>query len=345
MAAKKTTSRTSKTPRTKAEVSSAYEDIAAEVRSTEKYDVKTAAALRAHEDSVRNRVAGLTVEAAVESVTKANLGISRTLSEVQQKLAETVQELQTVSEAVDLKKEELEQLHKIDIAQTALDTLVSEYEAKASAFEAEVKAKRDAWVQEQLAHSKAVAERDSDLAKARQREQAEYDYNLKISRQKEKDTWEAQVAQHRKAEAELQEKFDKALQVRNDTMNAREAEFESFKAQVADFPNRIKAETDKAVAVATNSLKAHYTNEAALLKANSESDKKILTFQIESLNKDVIAKNNEIAQLRQSLEAANQRVTEIAGKAFEATSGQLALDRVTQLTARGENGNGSRPKA
>jgi hypothetical protein len=121
------------------------EDVEASQQST---DAKTAEAARLHEIQVRQRVDGVSVEAVVQRISGLGLEVSRALAEVSEKLTAEVQQLAVVREAVVLERRELEQLHSIDVAATALDQLVQDYAREKQKLEAEIADGRRAWEEE-----------------------------------------------------------------------------------------------------------------------------------------------------------------------------------------------------
>lgn len=340
MAAKKTTS-TTRNVRTKTEVLQEFQSLPLETKNV---DSKTAAIAQKREADLLQSVGNLTVDKAVSAVTKVNLEVSRALSEVQQNLAERVQELQDVSEAVELKKKELEELHQIDVAQTALNILVEDYQARKKSFAMDQEAVRLAWEEERAAHEKAAREFEAETRKAREREQADYAYKTKLERQRAEDEFAATMMRTRREEADRATALAKDWKVREEALAAREAEFKALQAKVDGMQSVIDEAVKKAEAIVKNAVTREYENKIALAQKDSESDKKVFEFKIAQLNADLEHKNAEIENLRRQVEAANQRVTDIATKAFESTSGQIALEKMTGVIGSATSRNGSNPK-
>jgi len=121
------------------------EEVAAGLEAT---DAKSAEAARFRETQVRQAVDGLGVETVVQKISGLGLEVSRALADVSEKLTEEVQLLAVVREAVALERKELEQLHKIDVAATALDHLVQDYAREKQKLEAEIAVGRQAWEEE-----------------------------------------------------------------------------------------------------------------------------------------------------------------------------------------------------
>jgi len=111
--------------RSKAETQQAFEDIQEEVETAPAPEAKVVEATQLREAEVRRLVDGVTVETVVQKVSGLGLEMSRALAGISEKLSQEVELLATVREAVALERKELERLHKIDVAATALDQLLT----------------------------------------------------------------------------------------------------------------------------------------------------------------------------------------------------------------------------
>ena len=97
----------------------------------------------------------MSVEGVAQSISALSIQISKALADVSDNLIAEVQRLATIREAVSLEREELERLHKIDTAATALDQLAQDYDSKSVALDAEMSARRTAWDAELKARERA----------------------------------------------------------------------------------------------------------------------------------------------------------------------------------------------
>ncbi len=132
--------------RARAEVEKEFTSIQEQVESArEAPDAKAEEAARLREAEVRGAVEGVTVEGIVQRISGLGLEVARALSDVSGKLTDETQLLASVREAVALERTELERLHKIDIAATALDQMVQEYAREKQRLEAEIAAQRGTW--------------------------------------------------------------------------------------------------------------------------------------------------------------------------------------------------------
>jgi colicin import membrane protein len=180
--------------RNKAEVQQEFLKIREEAAATrEGRNAKVEEAVKLREAEVRQAVDGLSVEGVAQGISALSVQISKALAEVSDNLISEVRRLATVREAVALESEELQRLHKIDIAATALDQLVQEYDSRKQESGAEISAERAAWDAEVKARERAEKEYDENLRKQRQREADEYEYKKTLDRKKTQDKYDEEM--------------------------------------------------------------------------------------------------------------------------------------------------------
>ena len=196
---------------------------AAATREGRNAKVEEAAKLR--EAEVRQAVDGLSVEGVAQSISALSVQISKALAEVSDNLISEVRRLATIREAVALESEELQRLHKIDIAATALDQLVQEYDSRKQESGAEISAGRAAWDAEVKARERAEKEYDENLRKQRQREADEYRYKKTLDRKKTQDKYDEEMRALEKKNREKQEALEKDWQERSRAIKEREEEY------------------------------------------------------------------------------------------------------------------------
>ena len=172
--------------RSKADVQQEFLKIRDDVAATrEARNAKVEEAAKLQEAEVRQAVEGVSVEGVAQSISALRIQISKALAEVSDELIAEVQRLATIRAAVALERAELERLHKIDIAATALDQLVQDYDSRSQTLEMEMSARCAAWDAEVKARERAEKEYDENLKKQRQRETEEYEYKKTIDRKKQ----------------------------------------------------------------------------------------------------------------------------------------------------------------
>src|SRR5438128_908299 len=122
--------------RSKADVQQEFLKIREEVAATrEGRNAKVEEAAKLRETEVRRAVDDLSVEGVAQRISALSVQISKSLAEPSDDLIAEVQRLMMIREAVALESEGLQRLHKIDIAATALDQLVQDYDFKKQALD------------------------------------------------------------------------------------------------------------------------------------------------------------------------------------------------------------------
>ena len=330
--AARTPAKKTRTTRTKADVEREFEAISGQLELQEPLDPKALQVAHARSQETGRAVAGVSVEDVVQNTASLGLQISRALSDVTEKLVEKVNELQTVTEAVNLQKEELEHLHKLDIAATAIAMLVQEHASKSAELTYEIDRARAAWTLEQAERERRKNEDDAALKMTRLREREEYEYKKQQERARTEDEFQQKMLLQKRTNDEKQREVENNWAEREATLNAREAEFESLRQQSAGFEARLRSEVDKAVAAATAALKMEVETEHRLRIKDMETEKRIADAHIKSLEGSTQAQQEQVVRLQLQLDAAKQQVQDIALKAIDGASKRDALDQVMQVT-------------
>ena len=147
---------TAKTPRgrrTKTEVQQEFASIAEEAAEDKSSaSSREALANQLKEAEIRNAMSGIAVEAIIHKMADLNTEISRSLSLLSEKLVGEVNLLSQVRSAIVIENEQLKKLHQKDIAATALEELIEEYQNKKSALEAEMLSSKEQWEKAKQEH-------------------------------------------------------------------------------------------------------------------------------------------------------------------------------------------------
>ncbi len=235
--------------RSRAEVQKEFAEISREVdAASESADVKASELAKAKETDVRQEVEGITVDSVVERTSALGLEVTRALAGLSEKLVQEVSRLASVREAVELERRELERLHKIDVAATALDQMVQDYAREKERLEAEIASQRTAWEEELRTAERERKEQEESLRKRRQREIEDYEYKKALDRKKAQDKYEEEVRLLEKNNKEKQEALEKSWQQREAALKVQEAEYQSLKKESEGFAARLQKEAEQAAA-------------------------------------------------------------------------------------------------
>src|SRR5436190_3943934 len=161
--------------------------------------VKGRAARQIQEAEVLTVVKGLNTESVSQSIVETQVEVQKVLADLSARVMERLQELETVDEAIRLKKAEFTQLHGMEAVATSLDDL-----------EAQIKDQRRAWDEEQAAKKREFDEMRSERNKKWVREEEEYQYRLALEHRKLEDAHASSMAQQEKANREKQSDLEKS---------------------------------------------------------------------------------------------------------------------------------------
>jgi hypothetical protein len=332
MATKKTVKPRTPVKRTKAEVEQEFEAIQEESRAArETADVKADGLAREKNEEVRRAVEGASVDGVVEQISRLGLEVSRALSGISEKLVEEVNRLATLRQAVELEREELSRLHKIDVAAAALDQLVQEYETRKAQLELEIEARQSAWEAGVQAAERERKEQDEALRKQRQRENDEYEYKKNLERKRAQDKYDEEQRQTEKKNQERQEELEKSWARREGELAEREQELTRLRKEAAEFPVTLERELKNAAAQAGKEAKREADQQLVLLKQEMESDRRVAELRIKTLEEMTARQTAQLAEAQKQMEEAKRQVQEIAVRAIEGASGARALAHVNEI--------------
>jgi uncharacterized coiled-coil protein SlyX len=280
---------------------------------------------------VRQSVQSVTVEAVVQRIAGLGLEIGKALAEVSGRLAEETQLLASLREAVALERKEIDRLHQIDVAATALDQMVQDYAREKQRLEGEIASGRAAWEEESAKAERERKEQEDGLKKQRQREIEDYEYKKALERKKAQDKYDEDVRLLEKKNAEKQETLEKGWKQREAALKEQEEELARLKKEAEGFPARLQKEAAAAAEQARKETEARLEQHALGLRKDAESEKRLAELRIKTLEEAAARQQAQIAALEKQLAEAKQQVQDIAVKAIEGASGARALSHINQI--------------
>jgi len=318
--------------RSKAEVQQEFETIRRDTEAArESANAKLTEADQRHSLEVRQDTEQVSAETVTQQVSALGVQVSRTLMDLTERLTGEVDLLAKVREAVQLETQELERLHKIDIAATSLDQLVQDHERERERLEIEIQARRSEWEQEARTAERERKEAEEALRKQRQRESEDFEYRKQLERKKAQDKYEEEVRALEKKNLEHQEELERTWAQREASLKEKEDELARLRQETAQFPQRLTAEKDAALAEAKRQAASDYEQRILILQKDGEAERKVAELQVRTLQESLNRHAEQIAVLEKALEEAKRQVQEIALKAIEGASGARALAHVNQI--------------
>src|ERR1039458_1366585 len=318
--------------RSKAEIDEAFAEIREEaVAARETLEPKTEEHRKQKESEVRQSVQGLSVDTVVGGISNLGLEVSKSLATLSEQLVQEVNRLATIREAVTLEQNELERLHKIDVAATSIDQLVQDYSRQKDQLEAEIVTQRTAWEDEQKQRERDSKEQEELLRKQRQREAEEYEYRKGLERKKAQDKYDEEIKLLARANKEKQEALEKSWREREVALQAGEEELQRLRKEAAEFPDRLRQESQAVVAEAVRATEQNFEQRIVLLGKDSEGEKRLAELRIKALEETLTRQSAQVAALEKQLDEAKRQVQEIAVKAIEGASGARALGHINEI--------------
>lgn len=278
----------------------------------------------------------------IESLAKIQLGFGSAANELSEQLTTKASKLEEIRQAVETEVQQLAQLHNLEIAEDTLDTLIQSYEDNDKAYQEEYSQRyevlsqeilelKNTWEKEQQEHQRTIKERNEALNKTRQRDTAEYKYDLELQRKLAGDEYEQQQKGLYKELEEIQQETDKLWAEREKTIAEREKEFEESKAKVEAFPK----EKEAAIKKATEEGKgiAHYQakTKSDLYGKEVEGQKRFYEQRLQSLELTITNQETRLVNLSKQLESALKQVQDLAVKAIEGTSNVNSYQAIKEI--------------
>jgi len=326
MAAKEEAQKPKRGRRSKAEVQQEFELLAQSECHEKTYSSpKEDELLRRQEQELISSIQHISADEIIRKFADLNIEVSKTIGALSEKLVAEINSLTKLRQVADLEKKEIERMHKIDVAQTALDYLIEEYQAQQRELEGEMTAKRAEWKQEQAEREEENQEEQANLERMRKRENEEYEYKKNLERKKAQDKYEEEVRLRDKQNKEKQEFLEKSWQQREATLKTQEEELASLRNIVDEYPIKMQKEIDKAVTDAIQRTELRRSQEIELLKKDSESEKRIAELKIKTLEESLLRGLEQLSAMQTQVNEAKKQVQDIAVKAIEGASGSKTL--------------------
>ncbi|MGI2907993.1 hypothetical protein [Tolypothrix sp. VBCCA 56010] len=278
----------------------------------------------------------------IENLAKIQLGFGSAASELSEQLSNQAFKLAEIREAIHKEVEELKQLHNLEVSEDILDTLVKSYEDNAKAYQEELSQRyevlsqeileeRNTWVKEQEEYKVTTKERNENIQKTRQRETAEYKYDLELQRKLETDEYEQRQKALYKELEEIQQEINKQWSEKEKEVSEREKQFEEAKAKVEAFPK----EKEAAIKKATEEGKgiAHYQAKikSDLYAKDVEGQKRFYEQRLQSLEQTISNQDSRIINLSKQLDSALKQVQDLAVKAIEGSANVNSYQAIKEI--------------
>jgi len=267
----------------------------------------------------------------IQSLANIQLGFGSAANELSEQLTTKAAKLAEIQQVVQEEISQLSQLHNLEVSEDILDTLIQTYEDNEKAYQEEYSQRHEVlsqevleltnnWQKEQEEYQRSIKERNEILNRTRQRDSAEYKYDLELQRKLESDEYAQQQKLLINQLEEKQEATKKQWHEREKTIADREKEFAELKAKVEAFPQdketAIKKATEEGKGIATYQAKV----KSDLYAKEVEGQKRFYQQRLQSLEQTITNQQTRLENLSRQLESALKQVQDLAVKAIEGSS-------------------------
>jgi hypothetical protein len=328
---------------TKQEMIQAYNTLLKQMEEKQAGELKPEKKIEEKKNKEAVQVAvSLTTEGVGKEIAELKLEIGKTLTRIADQLEGEVNRFVAIRNAIAAKEKELQELYEIEKAAMSLAALIeaqnqkrqeftTEMETKKEALRQEIDTTRTAWGKEQEDHDVDVKERDAVEKKRQTREKEEFEYTFKREQKLSTDRFTYEKAKLEKELKDKKEQLENELKSREAAIAEKEAELNDLRKQAAQFPKELETAVAKAVKETSERLLLEAKTREELLKKESEGERNVFKARIDSLEKTAAEQGERITVLTKQLEAAYQKVQDIAVKTVEGASNFKSVANLQQL--------------
>lgn len=285
----------------------------------------------------------------IDNLEQLQIGFGGAVSDLSEQLTAEASSLGDLQELVAEELENLKELHGLEAVEEAtLDELIESYEENSKKFEAEATEQqekldrelhelRKSWRKEQDTYQTAIKERNKTHHKTRTREAEEYQYNLDLEREVDKQEYAVTKNTLYQELAEAKAEQEKAWAEREKTISDREKAYAEAKAKVAAFPEELDKNIKNGKENGRNIGNYQAKIKADLRSKEIEGKKRNYDLRVESLEQTIQSQNARIQSLSKQLDAALQQVQDLAVKAIEGASNVSSFQAVKEILLEQQN--------
>ena len=279
------------------------------------------------------KTSGYTVDRIVNEIASLQLSFSNVVNNLANKLTTESNKQEELARAIASEQEHLQQLDRVRLVADALYILHQQQQEKKVALashtakekeiiEQEIAQTRQEWAKEQAEFVTRTGEAAEYLAKKRELEIADYQYELERQRTIEQDEYEEEKRLQTRELSELELIKNKDWSDREQRLAHRQAEFDKDCEKVEGFEATLREESDRARVKAIKDADNKYRIEAELREKEWLATERGNELKIESLTTIIEHQTAQIAEITAQLQEANAQAQNLAMQAFGNTGKQ-----------------------
>ncbi|WPF87658.1 hypothetical protein WEU38_12660 [Cyanobacterium aponinum AL20118] len=317
---------------TKVQIMSAFHRLLNQYQQQEaKITTKEEAIEKEKNKVLLTKVADYTVNNIVNSMATLQLDFGNLTKEIATRLENESNILIDLKKAITVEAKRLEELKQIRLVADGLYILRQEHQEKLKLLENQIEESkklieiqqeklRKNWEKEQAEFEIKIAEESKLLEEVRAKEEADYNYNLQISRKREMDEYEETKRNQERELNLLGKEKNKLWQERENILASQEEEFKANQEKIAQLEEQIKTEVNKARSEAIQEADREAKVKANLVEKEWEATKQGYEFKIQSLEAKIAQQNQQIDAIALQLQNATNQAQSLALKAFQSNN-------------------------
>ena len=269
-------------------------------------------------------------ERAIESSNSIEIeSVETSLTVLVTKIAELKSQYDDVIAAITAKKNELKEVHDIEVSANDLAALIAAkeklIETSTKAAE-ETKKNADDYYNEKVASANEFAKL---AALNHKREEEEYTYNTARQRKRDDDA----VADSLEMKKRSLDDREKAVAERESLADENEKKVTDLQKKYDDLEKSVSAEIATAVQAAKDGAQKSAQIAANILKASTDADMRIATVKIETLEAKVVELQKQLDKANELVAKANTQVSDMAQSALKAQGDVNTISKVSEIAA------------
>jgi hypothetical protein len=324
---------------TKAEILTAYEELAREKKALE-LDRNQAAHAKVEtpivpptkpQHPLQLQPPTQTMESLIDGLTRLNLSTGAAIGGLSEKLIAELLKLQEVQRSLAEEQAQLTALYSLDATDDSLHSLIEQYgtdyktcqdelNGRKETLEQEFETAKKAWAKEQEDYRRQLKTRNEELHKLHQRDETEYAYALTIARQQAHDEFDqvrtyrlADLADQKQTQLKGWAERDEAIALTEKEALELQQKAEGLKAELEAATKRAKEE-GKGIAYHQAKVRAD------MVAKEIEGQKRTYELRLQSLLDRMQNQDERIATLSRQLDLALKQTQDLAVKAIEGAS-------------------------
>ena len=290
---------------TKAEILKAYDELVKQIQERQRENTALSQEIEKKQALVE-KAESTTKAGAAMNVQQIRKALDEQLGKLETALTEEQKKFEMLQEAAKVEEGQLKTLYQIKAQAESLEALTITHRQAKEKLEEEM-AERKEQLEEKILEAKTKWEREEE----------EFQYNLKLKRRNEQDAYNEKKEKLEKDMADRKAGFEKTIAEREQAVAEQEDELKRLRKEVEAFEGRLQkavAETEKAV---TEHLTREFEYKQKLEVKDLEADLKLRDQMIQSLESKIKEQQELIASMSAKTDNASQQVKDIALKAIE----------------------------